>query len=473
MAEKKADIAVIGLGVMGENLALNFRDKGYTVAVYNRHQDKTDEFTSKNPDIIPIHDLKEISLKLALPRKILMMIKAGSPIDEMIDLCSPFLEKGDCLIDGGNSYYLDTERRAFNLEKKGIHYLGLGVSGGEEGARHGPSLMPGGSEAAWKTCEKMLTAIAAKYKDGSPCVAYLGKGGAGHYVKMVHNGIEYGDMQLICEAYDILIKKWKLSSLECSKVFAEWNKGELSSFLIEITSKVLSYQDRDGSYLVEKILDVAGQKGTGKWTSESALELFEPLSLITEAVFCRYISTKKELRTKIGQIYSKMPTSKLDMNVTKEDLGKALFTAKIISYAQGFALLSEASKKHEWNLPLSKIALLWRSGCIIRSQFLDILAETFQKEKDGTHLLLSGYFQEVLKTHTSSWRKVVAEAFGNGIPIPCMASSLAYFDSIKDPRLPANLLQAQRDCFGAHTYERVDTPRGQFFHTEWEKPLMK
>jgi 6-phosphogluconate dehydrogenase len=288
---------------------------------------------------------------------------------------------------------------------------------------------------------------------------------------MVHNGIEYGDMQLICEAYDILVKKWKMGSKECSEMFAQWNKGELSSFLIEITSKVLSYKDKDGSYLVEKILDVAGQKGTGKWTSESALELFEPLSLITEAVFCRYISAKKELRTQVSQIYSKFSSPMIDLQVTKEDLAKALFAAKIMSYAQGFALLSEASKKYNWNLPLSKIALIWRAGCIIRSQFLDILSDTFSKEKEGTHLLLSKYFQDVLKTHIPSWRKVIAEAMGNGIAVPCMASSLAYFDSVKDGRLPANLLQAQRDYFGAHTYERTDTPRGQFFHTEWEKPL--
>ncbi len=472
MAEKQADFGLIGLAVMGQNLVLNLNDHGYRVAVFNRTVAKVDEFLqgpAKNSKVIGAHNLKEFFAALKKPRKVMIMVKAGSPVDDVIDECLPFLEKGDIVIDGGNSHYPDTERRMEALAAKGILFLGVGISGGEEGARHGPSIMPGGNPAAWKEVKPIFQAIAAKAEeDGLPCCDWVGEGGAGHYVKMVHNGIEYGDMQLICEAYQLLKEVLGCQEPELQAIFTEWNKGVLSSYLIEITSKIFSKKDKDGSFLVNNILDVAGQKGTGKWTGISALDLGVPVTLIAEAVFARCLSALKEQRLAMAKVY---PFSKKvfsgDRKQLIEDIREALYASKIISYAQGFMLMRAAAAEMKWNLNFGSIALLWRAGCIIRSRFLNDIKKAFDKNPQLENLLFDGFFKQATLQAESGWRRVVMKATEWGIPIPCLSTSLAYFDGCRTPRLPANLLQAQRDFFGAHTYERTDQPRGKFFHTEW------
>jgi len=466
----KASIGLIGLAVMGENLVLNLESKGFSVAVFNRSTSKVDSFTegrAKGKNIIGTHSLEELVSSLETPRRVMMMVKAGKPVDDTIGTLIPLLEKGDIIIDGGNSNYEDSERRMALVESKGLLFIGTGVSGGEEGALLGPSIMPGGSKKAWPAIKDMFQAISA-HVDGKPCCDWIGPGGAGHYVKMVHNGIEYGDMQLICEIYDVMHRYLGLSNAEMQEVFGTWNKGDLDSYLIEITADILGYEDEDGFPLVDSILDTAGQKGTGKWTGIAALHAGVPLTLIVESVFARSVSSQKEERIAASKAFPpKAVELKHDKKAFVQELGKALYAAKIISYAQGFSLIKSAGETNGWDLDLSSISLLWRGGCIIRSAFLDKISQAFKKKGDLDNLVMDSYFIEILNANEQSLRLVIATAALNGIPTPSLSAALSWFDSYRSERLPANLLQAQRDYFGAHTYERVDRNRGEFFHTNW------
>ena len=468
---KKSDIGLIGLAVMGENLVMNMESKGFTVTVYNRTVQKVTDFVNgraKGKNIVGASTLEELVDSLAKPRKVMMMIKAGKAVDDMIEQLLPLLEDGDIIIDGGNSHFPDTIRRTAYVESKGKLYIGTGVSGGEEGALKGPSLMPGGSAAAWPTVKPILQAICAKVEDGSPCCDWVGENGAGHFVKMVHNGIEYGDMQLICEAYQLMHDLLGMNADDMHEVFAEWNKGELDSYLIEITRDILAYKDEDGSPIVDKILDTAGQKGTGKWTGIAALDEGVPLTLIGEAVFSRCLSAMKEERVAASQVLTgPKPVFEGDKAQFIEDIRSALFAAKIISYAQGYTLMRDAAKTYNWNLNYGGIALMWRGGCIIRSVFLGKIKQAFDANPNLSNLLLDPYFKQAIDRAQAGWRRVCSVAMLNGIPIPAMTTALNYYDGYRCARLPANLLQAQRDYFGAHTYERVDAPRGEFFHTNW------
>jgi 6-phosphogluconate dehydrogenase len=467
----KSDIGVIGLAVMGENLVLNMESKGFSVSVYNRTTEKVSSFVegrAKNKNIKGAYSLEELVSQLEKPRKIMLMIKAGAAVDAFIEKLLPLLEKGDIIIDGGNSYFPDTIRRTQYVESKGLLYIGTGVSGGEEGALKGPSMMPGGSLAAWPEVKPIFQSICAKVEDGSPCCDWVGESGAGHFVKMVHNGIEYGDMQLICEAYMLMRDLLGMSADEMHEVFEDWNKGELNSYLIEITSDILAFKDEDGKPLVDKILDTAGQKGTGKWTGIAALDEGVPLTLIGEAVFSRCLSAMKDERVRMSKIYQ---DAKIDFQGDKkafiEDIRKALYASKIISYAQGYSLMRAAAKTYGWNLNYGGIALMWRGGCIIRSVFLGKIKEAYDNDPELTNLLADPYFKNVIQELVPAWRNVAAAAIKHGVPAPAFCSAISYFDGYTSEFLPANLLQAQRDYFGAHTYERLDAPRGQFFHTNW------
>jgi 6-phosphogluconate dehydrogenase len=470
--EPKGDIALIGLAVMGQNLILNMNDKGYTVVAFNRTVSKVDEFlngaAAGRETILGAHSLDEMAALLKRPRKVMLMVKAGQAVDDFIELVLPYLEPGDLIIDGGNSHFPDTIRRTRYLESKGMLYVGTGVSGGEEGARNGPSIMPGGSPAAWPLVKDIFQAICAKTPAGEPCCDWIGEGGAGHFVKMVHNGIEYGDMQLICEAYQLMKQGAGLSNDEMHETFVEWNKGELDSYLIEITRDILGFKDEDGKHVVDYILDKAGQKGTGKWTVLASLDAGMPLTLISEAVYSRCISALKDARVEASKIL-KGPKKKYrgDKKAFVEDIRKALLASKIVSYAQGFMLMRQASDEYKWNLNFGGVALVWRGGCIIRSAFLGKIKEAFDKNPQLNNLLLDDYFKGVIADCQASWRKVIMKAVDMGIPVPAFATALSFFDGYRTARLPANLLQAQRDYFGAHTYERTDRPRGQWFHTNW------
>ena len=469
--ERKADIGLIGLAVMGENLALNMESRGFTVTVFNRTTEKVDRFLEnrgKGKNFIGAHSMQELAESLKVPRKVFMMVRAGSAVDNMIDQLLAVLEPGDILIDGGNSNYQDTMRRCEMVESKGLLYVGSGVSGGEEGALTGPALMPGGSAKAWESIRPVFEAISAKAGDGRPCCSWIGDNGAGHYVKMVHNGIEYGDMQLICEAYQLMKDVPGMDAPSMAEVFASYNKTELDSYLIEITANILAYKEADGSSLVDHILDVAGQKGTGKWTGIAALNEGVPLTLIGEAVFARCLSSQKEERVAASAHYTKEAAAfEGDKEAFIEDIRKALFASKIISYTQGFTLLRQAAKTYDWNLNYGEIALSWRGGCIIRSVFLNMISEAYAENPDLVNLLMSPFFEKAVKDALPSWRRVVVEAVKAGVPVPAMTSALAYFDGYTTENLPANLLQGQRDYFGAHTYERKDAPRGEHFHTNW------
>ena len=467
----KADIAIIGLAVMGENLALNIESKGFTVAVFNRSTDKVTKFVEgrgAGKKVIGATSIESLVASLKSPRKIMIMVKAGSAVDGVIDSLLPLLDKGDIIIDGGNSHFPDSERRTKSLGEKGFLYVGNGVSGGEEGALNGPSLMPGGAPEAWPFIKPIFQAISAKADNGEPCCDWVGRGGAGHFVKMVHNGIEYGDMQLIGEAYDLMKRVLGLNAQEMHEVFKKWNTGDLDSYLIEITRDIMATKDSDGEALVEKILDTAGQKGTGKWTGITALDLGVPLTLIGESVFSRCLSAIKDERVQASKII-KGPTPKFEGNKQAfiDDIGKALFAAKIVSYAQGFSLMRAASKEYNWDLNFGNVALMWRGGCIIRSAFLGNIREAFVKNRELPNLLLDSYFNAKVDAAQAGWRRVCAKAIESGIPAPAMTTALSYFDGYRTARLPANLLQAQRDFFGAHMYERLDKPRGEFFHTNW------
>ena len=469
--KKQADIGLIGLAVMGENLALNMESRGFAVAVFNRTAEKTDNFINGRAagrNIIGCHTLEELVTRLEKPRRVFMMVKAGQAVDDMIEKLLPLLDDGDILIDGGNSHFPDTIRRTAYVEAQGKLYLGVGVSGGEEGALHGPSLMPGGSAAAWPQVRPILEAICARAPDGSPCCGWVGANGAGHFVKMVHNGIEYGDMQLICEAYQLMRDLLRMPDGEIGEVFAAWNRTELNSYLIGITSEILAYPDTDGTPLVENILDTAGQKGTGKWAAAAALDEGVPLTLIGEAVFARCLSAQKDERTAAARQYARtVPPFTGERAAMIESIRQALYAAKIISYAQGYALLRAAAGTYEWELDYGGIALLWRGGCIIRSVFLGKIKEAYDNNPELSNLLLDPYFKTTMENLIPAWRKVAAAAVTYGVPAPAMTAALSYFDGCTTERLPANLLQAQRDYFGAHTYERLDCPRGQFFHTNW------
>ncbi len=471
----KADLGLIGLAVMGQNLVLNMNDHGFTVAVFNRTLSKVDEFLdsgAKGTQVVGTHSIEELVGALEKPRRIMLMVQAGKPVDDFIEHIIPHLEPGDILIDGGNSNYNDTIRRTAYVESKGLLYIGTGVSGGEEGARHGPSIMPGGSPAAWPHVKPIFQAIAAKVTrpDGGqdPCCDWVGENGAGHYVKMVHNGIEYGDMQLICEAYHLMKEGLGMTPAQMHKVFARWNKGKLDSYLIEITRDILGYKDEDGKPVVEKILDAAEQKGTGKWTGISALDMGIPLTLVVEAVLGRSLSSLKDERTAASKVLSG-PKPKIvgDPQAYVQDLEQALYASKIMSYTQGYMLMRAAAKEYRWNLNYGGIALMWRGGCIIRSVFLGKIKEAFDHNPSLSNLLLDPYFTEQVGAAQPGWRRVVAKAVQKGIPVPAMSSALAFYDGYRRERLPANLLQAQRDYFGAHTYQRVDKPRGEYFHTNW------
>jgi len=471
MQKESCDIGLIGLAVMGQNLVLNMNDHGYRVAVFNRTVSKVDDFINneaKGTQVVGAHSIAELADVLKKPRRVMLMVKAGDTVDQMMDQLLPHLEKGDIIIDGGNSLYTDTNRRTKTLADKGILFIGTGVSGGEEGARHGPSIMPGGNPAAWPHVKEIFQAIAAKVDDGTPCCDWVGENGAGHYVKMVHNGIEYGDMQLICEAYQLLRDGLGLTATELHDVFEDWNKGELDSYLIEITYQIFAKNDDDGAPLIDKILDTAGQKGTGKWTGISALETGTPVTLIGEAVFARCLSAMKDERVGAAKILSgPKPAAAQDRKNFIEDVRRALYCSKMISYAQGYMLLREAAKEEKWNLNFGGIALMWRGGCIIRSRFLGKIKEAYDKNPHITNLLLDDFFSKTLNGYQASWRRAIIQAIEYGVPTPAFSTALSFFDGYRTARLPANLLQAQRDFFGAHTYERVDKPRGQFFHTNW------
>jgi 6-phosphogluconate dehydrogenase len=469
--EAKGDIALIGLAVMGQNLILNMDDHGFTVVAYNRTVSKVDEFLAKEArgsKVLGAHSIEEMVKLLKRPRRVMLMVRAGTPVDEFIERLIPHLEPGDIIIDGGNSLFEDTNRRAKYVEGKGLLYIGTGVSGGEEGARHGPSIMPGGSPAAWPHVKDIFQAIAAKVVDGLPCCDWVGEDGAGHYVKMVHNGIEYGDMQLICEAYHLMKDGLGMTADEMSQVFADWNQGDLDSFLIEITANILAYKDADGQPLVDKVLDTAGQKGTGKWTVINSAELGIPITLIAEAVYSRCVSAMKEERVAASQELEG-PKAAITGDRAKflEHIQQALYASKIVSYAQGYMLMRAAAKEYGWNLNYGGIALMWRGGCIIRSRFLGDIKHAFDKNPNLTNLMLDPFFNKAIHQCQQAWRDVVATAVTKGIPVPTLSTALAFYDGFRSERLPANLLQAQRDYFGAHTYERIDKPRGAFFHTNW------
>lgn len=469
--KEKADFGLVGLAVMGENLVLNVESRGFTVAVFNRTVEKVTNFVNgraKGKNIIGTRSVEELVASLKTPRKVMLMVKAGKAVDEFIELLIPHLEKGDIVIDGGNSHYPDSIRRTKYLENKGLLFIGTGVSGGEEGALRGPSIMPGGSSAAWPHVKPIFQAIAARVEDGTPCCDWVGNDGAGHFVKMVHNGIEYGDMQLICEAYQIMSELLGMNADEMHTVFKKWNEGDLNSYLIEITRDILAYKDTDGKPLVDKILDTAGQKGTGKWTSVTSLDLGIPLTIISEAVFARCLSALKEDRVAASKVLCG-PKSKFtgDRQAFLNDLEKALYASKLVSYAQGFTLLRAAAGEFKWELNYGGIALLWRGGCIIRSIFLGKIKEAFDKNPKLSNLLLDPFFKGKIESSQDAWRRVISAAVVNGIWVPAFSTALNYFDGFRNSRLPANLLQAQRDYFGAHMYERVDKPRGEFFHTNW------
>ena len=472
MPDATCDIGLIGLAVMGQNLVLNMNDHGFKVAVFNRTVSKVDDFLAneaKGTQVVGGRSIEEFIGLLKRPRRVMLMVKAGDTVDQMIDHILPHLEPGDIVIDGGNSLFTDSNRRTKSLAEKGILFIGTGVSGGEEGARRGPSIMPGGNPAAWPYVKPIFQAIAAKVEDGTPCCDWVGEDGAGHYVKMVHNGIEYGDMQLICEAYDLLKHGLSLTPDELHEVFAEWNKGELDSYLIEISSQIFAKKDEDGAPLVDKILDTAGQKGTGKWTVISALDTGQPVTLIGESVFARCLSALKEERVEASKILEG-PAAKAEVGdrvAFIEDVRRALYCSKIISYAQGYMLLRAAAKENGWNLNMGGIALMWRGGCIIRSIFLGKIKVAFDNNHALDNLLLDSFFSSAVNKYQASWRKALSHAIALGVPTPAFSTALAFFDGYRTARLPQNLLQAQRDFFGAHTYERIDQPRGQFFHTNW------
>ena len=472
MPDASCDIGLIGLAVMGQNLVLNMNDHGFKVAVFNRTVSKVDDFIAneaKGTNVVGAHSVEELAGLLRRPRRVMIMVKAGDSVDQTIGHLLPFLEAGDIVIDGGNSLYTDSNRRTKDLADKGILFIGTGVSGGEEGARFGPSIMPGGNPAAWPHVKDIFQSIAAKVDDGTPCCDWVGEDGAGHFVKMVHNGIEYGDMQLICEAYDLLHRGLGLTADELAEVFTEWNKGELDSFLIEISSHIFAKKDEDGQPLVDKILDTAGQKGTGKWTVIGALDTGQPVTLIGESVFARCLSALKEERVAASKVLEGPAVGAVTdhREAFIEDVRRALYCSKIISYAQGYMLLKAAAQENGWNLNMGGIALMWRGGCIIRSRFLGKIKEAFDKNHELTNLLLDSFFFNVLNQYQPSWRKALVQAIELGIPTPAFSTALAFFDGYRADRLPANLLQAQRDYFGAHTYERVDEPRGKFVHTNW------
>ncbi len=468
--QQKGDIAVIGLAVMGQNLILNMNDHGFHVVAYNRTTSKVDEFlngNAKGTNIIGAYSIEDMLSKLKSPRKIMLMVKAGDVVDQFIDALVPHLNKGDIIIDGGNSNFTDSERRTHALQAKGIYFIGTGVSGGEEGARFGPSMMPGGMPEAWDAVKPIFQAIAAKTPAGEACCEWVGNGGAGHFVKMVHNGIEYGDMQLICEAYQFMKDLLDLDNAQLSEIFEKWNKTELDSYLIEITANILKFKDAEG-YVIDRILDTAGQKGTGKWTGINALDLGIPLTLIAESVFARCISAQKDIRVEAEAIYGKKSYKKLSVSdELLHDLQQSLLFAKIISYAQGYMLMQEASKHYHWGLNYGDIALMWREGCIIRSVFLDKIKTAFDNNAQLQNLLFDDYFKEIISKALPSVRRIVAKGIEAGVAMPALTSSLSFFDGFTTGRLPANLLQAQRDYFGAHTYERLDKARGEFFHTDW------
>jgi len=465
----KADIGLVGLAVMGQNLALNMNDHGFHVAVFNRTVSKVDAFLkgpAKGTNLQGAHTIKEFIDSLKKPRRIMLMVKAGKPVDDMIDEFLPFLEKGDILIDGGNSLFTDTNRRCEALKAKGILFIGTGISGGEEGARHGPSIMPGGNKEAWPHVKDIFQAIAAKADNGEPCCDWVGDNGAGHYVKMVHNGIEYGDMQLICEAYHLMRHGLGIEPAKQAEIFAKWNKGKLDSYLIQITSHVLKVQE-NGSPLIDQILDVAGQKGTGKWTAINAYELGVPVTLIGEAVFARCLSSLKEERVEASKLFPNEGSFKGDKNALVDNIEQALYASKIVSYAQGFMLMRQAAEEYKWNIQYGNVALMWREGCIIRSRFLGDIKKAYSKNPNLKNLLVDPFFTAEIQAIQEGWREVVAACAKLGVPAPCLSTALSFYHGYRSKTLPANLLQALRDYFGAHTYERVDKPRGEFFHTDW------
>jgi len=469
----KADIGLIGLAVMGENLVLNMESRGHTVAVYNRTTSKVDRFVdgrAKGKKIIGTHTPEDLVASLASPRRVMIMVKAGKPVDMVIDQLVPLLDKGDIIIDGGNSYWPDTQRRTKDLAEKGILYIGTGVSGGEEGALKGPSIMPGGNPDAWPHVKEIFQGISAKTDAGEPCCDWVGEDGAGHFVKMVHNGIEYGDMQMICETYDMMKRGLGMGNDDIHKVFAKWNEGVLDSYLVEITRDILAFQDDEGidGYTLDVVLDKAGQKGTGKWTAINALDVGQPLTLIGEAVFARCLSALKDERVAASKILNGPGTSfDGDKAAFIDDLEQALYASKIVSYAQGYQLMRAFAEEQGWKLNNGGIALMWRGGCIIRSRFLGNIRDAFAKDENLVNLLLDPFFEKAVETAQHSWRRVVSQAALLGIPMPAISAALAYYDGYRCERLPANLLQAQRDYFGAHTYERTDKPRGEWFHTNW------
>jgi 6-phosphogluconate dehydrogenase len=472
MSEANCDIGLIGLAVMGQNLVLNMNDHGYKVAVFNRTVSKVDDFVENEANgtqVVGAHSIEEMCGLLKRPRRVMIMVKAGEVVDQTIEQVLPHLEKGDIVIDGGNSLYTDSSRRSKDLAAKGILFIGTGVSGGEEGARFGPSIMPGGNKEAWPHVKDIFQAIAAKVEDGTPCCDWVGEDGAGHYVKMVHNGIEYGDMQLIGEAYQLLKDGLGLTADELAEIFAEWNKGELDSFLIDISATIFAKKDDDGQPMVDKILDAAGQKGTGKWTAISALDLGQPVTLIGESVFARCLSALKSERVAAAKVL-KGPRKRKVVNGKKEfieEVRLALYCSKIVSYAQGYMLLRAAEKDQGWNLNMGGVALMWRGGCIIRSIFLGDIKAAFDRDPKLQNLLLDKFFSTAMNKYHPSWRRAIIYGTRIGVPMPAFSTALAFYDGYRTARLPANLLQAQRDFFGAHTYERVDKPRGEFFHTNW------
>jgi len=465
------DIGLIGLAVMGENLVLNMESKGFGVAVYNRTVEKVDKFVAgraKGRNVLGCHSIEELCANLKRPRKVMLLVKAGQAVDDFIEKLLPHLECGDIIIDGGNSHFPDTIHRTGYVESKGRLYVGTGVSGGEEGALRGPSMMPGGSPDAWEHIKPILQAIAAKTDAGEPCCDWVGEGGAGHFVKMVHNGIEYGDMQMICETYHLMKHGLGMSNDAMHAVFADWNQGELDSYLIEITRDILAHKDEEGNYVLDLILDTAGQKGTGKWTAIEALDQGQPLTLIGEAVFARCLSALKDERVDAAKIIKGEAASfEGDLKGFIDELRQALYASKIVSYAQGYQLMRAAAAEHGWNLNYGGIALMWRGGCIIRSAFLGKIKEAFDRDPELVNLLLDPFFKDAVERAQPAWRRVITAAVNLGVPVPAMSAALTYFDGYRCERLPANLLQAQRDYFGAHTYERVDKPRGEFFHTNW------
>ncbi|TWT83609.1 6-phosphogluconate dehydrogenase, NADP(+)-dependent, decarboxylating [Planctomycetes bacterium CA13] len=468
---KKADIGLIGLAVMGENLVLNMESKGFTVAVFNRTVEKVDSFIEgrgAGKNFVGCHSVEQLCASLERPRKVMMLVKAGEPVDGFIEKLIPHLEPGDIIIDGGNSHYPDTIRRTKYVEGKGLLYIGTGVSGGEEGALIGPSIMPGGSVKAWESVKPIFQKISAHTDAGEPCCDWVGEDGAGHFVKMVHNGIEYGDMQMICETYQLMKDGLGMSNEEMHEVFKDWNENELDSYLVEITRDILGYKTEHGEEVIDVILDAAGQKGTGKWTAISALDIGQPLTLIGEAVFARCLSALKDERVDASKILSGPGTTfDGDKAAMVDDLKQALYASKIVSYAQGYQLMRAVAKEHGWNLNNGGIALMWRGGCIIRSVFLGKIKDAFDSNPELVNLLLDPFFQDAVENAQAAWRRVVIKAIELGIPMPAINAALAYYDGYRCGRLPANLLQAQRDYFGAHNYERVDKPRGEFFHTNW------